>query len=339
MPDPLLLYYQEPDPDRWLPGDRYPRRLIRRLVRGAPQPGGQQRVAINLCAGLDQLGVPYRFNDFRAARRSPDTPVGIIGKGHLLDEHRWRNPILFGASVMSHPLADPTLLERHPNIRRVLVPGAWMRTMCAPYWGDRVHAWPVGIDTDLWAPLPQAAPEFDVLVYDKIRWEHDRYSAELLQPILSHLERAGLKVARIRYGYYREAEFYSLVRRSRSMIFLCEHETQGIAYQQTLACNVPILAWERRGCWQDPEYYPHRVKFEPVSTVPYWDERCGATFAGAASFAAAFDAFWPHVTQGHYSPRTYVLENLTLAHCARLYLQEWADTFSIPLAKLLPPSP
>src|ERR1700754_4903015 len=109
----LHLFYKEPDLDRWIPGDRVPRRLIRCLLRGTPQPGGQQRVAINLCAGLDKLGVPYRFNDFRAAKRSPDMPVGIIGKAHLLDEHRWRNPILFGASVMSHPLADPSLLERH----------------------------------------------------------------------------------------------------------------------------------------------------------------------------------------------------------------------------------
>ena len=43
------------------------------------------------------------------------------------------------------------------------------------------------------------------------------------------------------------------------MIFLCEHETQGIAYQQALSRNVPILAWDRGGDWQDPTYYPERV--------------------------------------------------------------------------------
>mgnify|MGYP003296622018 CR=1 FL=1 len=50
----LNLFYAEPDPDRWLPFDRYPRRLLRRLIRGKPRPGGQTRVFLNLMAGLDE---------------------------------------------------------------------------------------------------------------------------------------------------------------------------------------------------------------------------------------------------------------------------------------------
>ena len=73
-------------------------------------------------------------------------------------------------------------------------------------------------------------------------------------------------------------------RDAATMIFLCEHETQGIAYQQALSCGVPILAWDRGGFWQDPEFYPHRVKFAPVSSVPYWDDRCGIKFASIEEF-------------------------------------------------------
>jgi hypothetical protein len=51
--------------------------------------------------------------------------------------------------------------------------------------------------------------------------------------------------AEIRYGFYREEEFWDLLGRSRTMIFLCASETQGIAYQQVLSCGVPILAWDR----------------------------------------------------------------------------------------------
>ncbi len=134
-----------------------------------------------------------------------------------------------------------------------------MEAMCAPYWGDRVRAWPVGIDTDRWTPRPGGTADFDVLVYDKIRWEHARYEQELLDPILSALASRGLSVGRIRYGSYLEEDFTSLVQRSRAMIFLCEHETQGLAYQQALSCNVPILAWDRGGYWRDPEYFPDRV--------------------------------------------------------------------------------
>jgi hypothetical protein len=68
------------------------------------------------------------------------------------------------------------------------------------------------------------------------------------------------------------------------MIFLCEQETQGIAYQQALSMNFPIMAWDRGGFWQDPSYYSHKVKFGTVSSVPYWDERCGLTFPETESF-------------------------------------------------------
>ncbi|MGA8216344.1 MAG: hypothetical protein WB799_22325, partial [Candidatus Sulfotelmatobacter sp.] len=68
----LNLFYEEPDSDRWLPLDRYPRGLIRRILRGKPRPGGQTRVFLNLCAGLDKLGISYRVNDYRYIERHLD---------------------------------------------------------------------------------------------------------------------------------------------------------------------------------------------------------------------------------------------------------------------------
>ena len=300
--------------------DRYPRRLIRRIVRGPRRPGGQERVFLNLKAGLRQLGVQYRENDFAYARKHPEEPVGIIGKPHVLDLMDWKNPILFGAAVMSHPLADPGLLNRRP-IRKILVPGEWMRKMCEPYWGDMVEAWPVGIDTDLWCPVPAVEKEYDFLIYDKVRWEHDRYEKELIVPIRSELRRQNLSFAEIRYGYYKEEVFHSLLKRCKAMIFLCEHETQGIAYQQALSMDVPILAWDRGGYWQDPAYYPHKVKFGPVSSVPYWDERCGVKCTGIGKFSQKLEEFIHRLNAGQLAPRDYVVENLDLADKAREYLK------------------
>lgn len=314
----LNLFYEEPDLDRWLPLDRYPRRLVRRIVRGRPRAGGQARVFLNLCAGLDILGIPYRINGYRYIERHPDELACIIGKPHVLNKTHWRNPILFGAAVYSHPLADPDLLKRLP-VRKILVPGEWMRQMCEPYYGDTVVDWPVGIDTDSWTRDPDNQKTFDFLLYDKVRWEHENYRATLIEPIRQELSRRGFTYSEIRYGYYQEETFREMLRRCRAMIFLCEHETQGIAYQQALACDIPILAWDRGGYWQDPEFYPHRVKFGPVTSVPYWDERCGRTFADAAEFPERLSQFCVDLT--HYSPRDYILQNLTLEICARKYLE------------------
>jgi glycosyltransferase involved in cell wall biosynthesis len=347
----LNLFYGEPERDRWLPFDRYPRRVIRRIVRGPRQPGGMERYFLNLLDGLRRAGIPYRENPFGYARRHPEEAVGILGKGHLLRERDWHNPIVFGPAVFSHPLSDPEVFKSVP-IRKVLVSCEWMKRMYQPAIDVPVEVWPAGVDTERWKPrakdyettdhettaeagsrkpeggkakqkaemLKTEIKTADFLIYDKVRWEHDRFEVELIQPIRDELKKRGLSFAEIRYGFYEEEEFENQLQRCKAMIFLCEHETQGFAYLQTLACGVPILAWDRGGFWQDPEFYPHRVKFEPVTSVPYWDERCGMKFRDAAEFPEKLGQFWERLDAGGFKPRDYILENLSLEKCARDYV-------------------
>ena len=129
----LNIFYEEPDSDRWLPFDRYPRRFVRRLLRGPPQARGHGRVFLNLCAGLDRIGVRYRVNDYGYAGRNPGELACIIGKPQVLDKMDWKNPILFGAAVFSHPSDDPHLFERRP-VKKILVPGAWTKELWKPFW-------------------------------------------------------------------------------------------------------------------------------------------------------------------------------------------------------------
>ncbi len=138
-------------PDRWVPFDRYPRAVVRRLLRGPGWPGGHMRVFLNLCAGLDRLGVPYRVNDYRPASQSRgsrvrDRQAAGAREDPVRDADRIR------CAGYDHPIDNPTLFSDH-NIRGVLVPAKWVRQR-EPHWGDKVHVWPVGIDTDGWQPSP-----------------------------------------------------------------------------------------------------------------------------------------------------------------------------------------
>ncbi|HTE02436.1 MAG TPA: glycosyltransferase [Mucilaginibacter sp.] len=318
MSDILNLFYEEPDPDRWIKYDRYPRKVIRRLVRGKQRPGGVMLVALNLMKGLDKIGVPYRFNDYQYIKRHPEEIACIIGKPQVLFDRNWQNPIIFGAGIYSHPIECPDLFERYPNVKRFLVPGEWMRDMCEPYYGDKVTAWPVGIDTEQWKPL-EGEKTFEFLIYYKIRWQHDQMEKDLVEPITKTLDAQNISYQFIRYGNYTHDELTEKLRISKAVIFLCEHETQGSAYQQILATNTPILAWDRGGYWQDPAYYPRRVKYQPVSSVPYWDERCGLKFIDAEDFKEKLNDFFNNLNT--YNPRNYILENLTLEKCAENYLE------------------
>jgi len=316
----LNIFYEEPDGDRWIPFDRYPRRVVRRAVRGKQTPGGMQRYFLNLRDGLERTKVPFRTNAFHHIKSHPEAIAGIIGKGHMLRRYDWRNPIMFGPAVFSHPIDDLAVFNDAP-IKMILVSCEWMKKMYAEHVDVPIGVWAAGIDTYTWVPAPREQKSIDVLVYDKIRWERGKYEPELIAPILSCLHRCGLRHQVVRYGFYRDEEYLQLLRNCRCMIFLVEHETQGFAYLQALSSGVPILAWDRGGAWKDPAYFPDKVVFEPVTSVPYWDERCGRRFCDIDDFGANWQAFWDGVQTGDFKPRDYVLGNLTLEKGAQQYLR------------------
>ncbi|MGY8637493.1 glycosyltransferase family 1 protein [Bradyrhizobium sp. 14AA] len=315
----LNLFFEERD-DRWFPGDRHIRPLLRRLIMGESFISGQRRVLLNLCAGLDRLGIRYRVNDYRYIRKHPEELACIIGRTFVLDWFKWKNPLLLGVAMYDHPIDAPERLNEL-QVKRVLVPCKWYADMFRPHW-PHVDAWPVGIDTDLWTPTPANRKSVDVLLYDKVRWDYERYQPELIEPIRRHLEASGRTVEVLRYGHYKEDDYKAALARCRSMIFLCEHESQGIACQQALSSGVPVFAWDRGGPWQDPKYYPHKVRYEGgVSSVPYFDARCGMTFTDAAGFISSWREFWLRASAGDFSPRGYVVENLTLEKGALHYYE------------------
>lgn len=319
----LNLFYQEPpEVDRWFIFDKYPRRLVRRILRGQPRPGGVMMIALQLMLGLDRLGIPYRFNDYKYAENNPNELVGVIGKPHLIFERRLKNPILFGAGIYSHPVDCPDLFTKYPNVQKILVPGNWMKRMFEPFYGDRVLTWPAGIDTQKWK-VDVKEYNFDFLIYSKFLWDKNDKKITILKPIADELTRIGLTYNIIEYGHYNHEKLLELLSKTRSAIFLCEHETQGMAYQQILSTDTPILAWEQGGYWPDPSYYPHKVKFEPVTSVPYWDGRCGEKFKDVDAFPLILSSFIKRLDT--FTPREFIVENLSLEKSALAYLKVYKE--------------
>lgn len=100
------------------------------------------------------------------------------------------------------------------------------------------------------------------------------------------------------------------------MLFLCEHETQGLAYQEAMSTGMPVLAWND-GVLVDPIQKQFAPPGLTVSSVPYFDARCGLTFT-MATFEPQLDAFIHGRAQ--YRPRAFVKEQLSLERSGRLYL-------------------
>ena len=166
---------------------------------------------LNLIAGLDRLGVRYRLNDFAHLSRHPGEVAGVIGKPPILDRIPREAPIVFGPAGYNHPLDAPTLFTDH-HVIGVLVPCEWERQMFAVCWPDKVHVWPVGIDTDAWTPAAGAVKDIDVLVYNKIRFHPARDTAAVLEPVLETLRTSGRRIASLVYGGPDGAEVHKRIR-------------------------------------------------------------------------------------------------------------------------------
>ena len=316
----LCLYFiKPPEKNRWIKGDKYLRSFIRRLLRGKPRPGGVEKVFINLCRGLDQLGIDYRVN-VPFSQLKPTDKVAILGAGrHCLDGYDKPNKIVAGIGLMTHPSEWSDLCDDYPIVK-YLQHSEWVNNLYKPYYGSVCEIWPVGIETEKWKPDTSIEKELDFLIYNKIHWHYDEMNKNLLQPIRDSLSEKKFKFAEVKYGHYQPDEYRQMLLKSRAMIFLSEHESQGIAYQEALSSGVPILAWDQ-GKLIDGNYKIWGDEHKPTSSVPYFDDRCGIKFKDLEEFISVFDFFIFKVKHFEFSPREYILENLTLEKSTNKFLE------------------
>lgn len=319
----VLLFYRDCERDSLVPGDRYLKRLVRPVYHHFTR---RQKVSgflvwyQLLVRALERAGLEVRHNDFRAARRHPEHPVGLIGYPRVLEGWDLPNPAVLGPGLLDHPSLAPTLMD-DPRFRSYVVTCDWMRDVFAPVFGaERVVPWYAGIDLAEWPDTRGGRKDVDVLVYDKMRWNRERMEGELLEPVLRGLAARGLRVETVRYKHYDHAAYRDLLARSRAMVFLCEHETQGMAYQEAMASGVPILAWDN-GFWLDPNAPEWEERPVPASSVPYFAPECGERFRDAAEFEPALDRFLARLDA--YDPRGYVARELSQAGSAELYLRHY----------------
>jgi hypothetical protein len=318
----VLLFFEDVDRDTLFRNDRHLRRGLRKVahrLRGGQSVSGFGVAFSLLGRALERLGYRVLVNHHRLARENPSYPVGIAGYPHVLQDWRLPNPAVLGPGLLDHPCLAPSLMD-DPRFRRYLVPSPWIKALFERVYGRRCAIWYAGLDLDEWPDYGSAPKDLDFIVYDKILWERPGRETDLLAPLRDRLARRGLRCHFVRYGRYSHGEYRELLSRARGMIFLSGHETQGIAYQEALGCNVPVLAWVN-GYWLDPQ----RARFEPepvaATSVPYFSERCGEVFAGAHDFDAALERFLARL--GSYEPRRYVSENLSLELSGRCYLDHY----------------
>lgn len=319
-PPTVLLFFEDLERDRFAAGDRHLRRAARKVYHAATY--GQQEsgfeVAFRLLrTALTRAGCRVVVNNPSLARAFPAHPIGICGYPHRLERWPLPNPALLGPGMLDHPALRARLFDDH-RFRSYIVTSDWTAAVFEEGFPGRCRRWFAGIDTDAWPDARGEPKSIDFLVYDKLRTPTAREA--LAEPLSRELARRGLRCHRLAYPGYEPARYRDLLARSRGLLFLSESETQGLAYQEALASNVPVLAWDC-GYWPDA----HRTTGEriPASSVPYFSPACGERFSSSEEFAGALTRFLDR--RPFYEPRRFVCEHLSLQHSAELYLAHYRE--------------
>jgi hypothetical protein len=305
-----------------LPGFLYAqaRRAARygmRNLRGLQVRTGFYTAFRSLAQSLRAAGHDVRINDFAFARKHPDHPIGLCGYPSVLEKtDALANPRIFGPGDFGPP-NGVAAIAADDRFKILTHPSSWFVELYRPYCGDKLAVMFVGIDTDRWTSWRDAPKSLDFVIYDKLRWYREERVPAVLERVRRALDQRGLSHETLRYGHHNLARFRAGLKASRAMIFLCEHETQGLAYQEAMAADAPILAWDE-GVFVDPALAPFAQTKLDVSAVPYFDARCGMTFKLEA-FEEKLDAF--QKAREGFAPRAYVGETLSLAIAAEKYME------------------
>lgn len=321
----IVIYFQiEKSKDRFVFGDRYIIPLLRKLIR-KKKTRGIERVFKNLCRSFDELNIKYETN-LPFERLNPEDQLIVLGGPNALEHYQQPNKIVAGIALMTHPSEWPDLFEQYP-VATYLQHSPWTAAIYNRWYGEgKCKIWPSGIDTEFWKPSSNHSKK--LLVYVKFLWDKAQNEELMLQPILHELDQKQIEYQIIRYGDYDIATYQKQLSESCGMIFLCEHESQGLAYQEAMAMNVPIFAWNQ-GFWMDPNRFAWgEMETVPASSVPYFNESCGGQFTDLSEFKEQLPIFIQGISTKKYAPRAYVLKHLSLEKSAERMLEILNEVYS-----------
>jgi len=169
---------------------------------------------------------------------------------------------------------------------------------------------PMGLTMDSLIEVPPLVDRKKIMVYFK----HRHPSA--LNAVRQFLNANHVDYYLIEYGSYKDADFKDKLKNSRFVVWIGSHESQGFAFQETQASNVPILLWdvtsmrdEFVGRW--PYGTPSGSADDlAATTANCWSDECGIRFFKEEELPDAFIRMNNNLAE--FTPRKYIGDKLSL---------------------------
>ncbi len=248
---------------------------------------GPGKVVKNLIRGFEKSNTKYSVNS--------DGDVNII----LQHSYRLKGDLsncFLGPNVVTLPVDDSVMMN-YNEYKKLIVPSPWVKDLYSNWVpNEKIEIWPVGIDTQ---KFNKSVSEkiYDFLIYFK------RRNSNELKQVIEIINRKNKSFILIQYGQYDEDSFIDAISKSKFGIVIDGTESQGIAVQEMMSCDLPLIVW-------DVEYWTDRGDSSKcdATSVPYFDNRCGVKFYSIEEFDTVYEIF----INNKYSPREFILENLSI---------------------------
>lgn len=296
-------------------------RTVKRNMTGQQPYTGYYTAFKSLVKALRKDGHDVKINDFKAAQQRPDYPIGLLGFTSVLEKtKKLKNPVLFG----SGSFGDPAFLSKSfadDRFKMFLIKSDWQNKLFRLHLKRDSRTFFTGIDTQKWPDLSKQNKKYDFLIYDKMYYETEDTRSEILSRIIKRLKNNGKTYATLKYAAHTPRAYRKMLSASKNLIWLSAHETQGMAYQEAMACGLPVLAWDE-GQLKDPEWKNLAPRDFTPSSVPYFDNRCGERFT-LDNFEQIYEVFLKR--NAAYKPRDYVMEELTEKKSTDIYLSSYSS--------------
>lgn len=181
---------------------------------------------------------------------------------------------------------------------------------------------PFSVDTETFKPSDQIIPkEYDCIVYIK------RRSNKIINMVTSILEEMKLNYRTFLYGSYHENDYKYCLDRTKFMLVIDAHESQGFALEEAMSSGVPLLVMDATSMYDEmvdgihSTYEYMRPKVLRATSVPYWSDECGIRLESDDDLVYSIQQMMINYTQ--FKPRDYILRELSDQVCMRRILDHF----------------
>jgi len=289
-------------------------RRLRDLVRRGrpyfdhPTYRGHFAVTRSLVQGLQSIDASFNYN-VRFPWELADTVIVLAGVRTLRQaielKRQGKIKRLFAGPNIVVFSSDENSLLASAEIDAVVTPCNLVNELYLednPSLKDKIFSWPAGVDCKYWTP-GMLEDKNRILIFEK----QTPGPVGPVEPYAEYLRLLGWPVEVIKYGEFSHAIYRQKLQQSCLMLGFVTAESQGIAWAEAWAADVPTLIWKNTSnVWGGRRY--------SCSTAPYLNQKTGLFFDDLDDFKVQF-AYWES-HRDQFAPRAWTLENMSDEVCA-----------------------